>query len=88
MIERLGEFLNTEIVNETVINLKNAIEWLERTYFSLWLHKNPEYYNLEIKNSDKFIEEIFLYKLNLIHTALIDLDVKGCITYKRSEGTF
>ncbi|CAF1379783.1 unnamed protein product [Adineta ricciae] len=87
MISKLIDHLNAEIVLGTIENLHEGAEWLCHTYLYVRMIKQPELYG--ILNTSSLIDKNLLQqRLDLIHSAAIELDKSHLIHYNRQNGHF
>ena len=87
-LEKILDQLNAAIVSDSVLNFKDALNWLDKSYFVIRLRKNPEYYGLIIKDEKNKNIEIFHFLLNLVYTCINDLEKYGMITFNKKNGVF
>lgn len=84
-IKSLADHLNAEIVNGTVNNIKEAVQWLTYTFLYIRMCKNPLVYgiSLEQRMDDARLE---FKRLELIKTAAEKLDQCRMIRYDKRSG--
>ncbi|KAI0979875.1 hypothetical protein GJ496_001918 [Pomphorhynchus laevis] len=84
-ISKIVDNLNAEIVLGTIHNAKDAVNWLTYTYMYIRMIRNPTLYGitLEQADSDLTLEE---RRVDLIHTAALQLDKCGLAKYDRKSG--
>ncbi|CAJ2650466.1 unnamed protein product [Trifolium pratense] len=98
-ISKLADQLNAEIVLGTVQNAKEACHWLEYTYLSVRMERNPSLYGLaqDALTRDETLEEERSHskkkileerRADLIHTAATILDRNNLVKYDRKSGYF
>eukprot|EP00127_Corallochytrium_limacisporum_P005628 Clim_evm7s210 gene=Clim_evmTU7s210 len=88
LISRLPELLLAEIVSGTVDTTKSGVEWLDYTYLSVRLHRNPRLYGIDADvTSAKLHEMVRRRKEELIHAAATLLEHADLIEYAVSDGT-
>jgi pre-mRNA-splicing helicase BRR2 len=87
MISKLVDNLNAEIVLGTVQNIREAAEWLSYTYLYVRMIKEPQLYGV---SNESLLVDKYLYqrRLDLIHSAAIQLDKCHLIRYDRKTGNF
>ncbi|CAF4020508.1 unnamed protein product [Rotaria sp. Silwood2] len=87
MISKLIDNLNAEIVLGTVQNIHEAAEWLCYTYLYIRMKKQPQLYG--VSNESLLTDNTLLQRrLDLIHSAAIQLDKSHLIHYDRKTGNF
>ncbi|CAF4053652.1 unnamed protein product, partial [Rotaria sp. Silwood2] len=87
MISKLVDNLNAEIVLGTVQNIREAAEWLSYTYLYVRMIKEPQLYG--VSNESLLVDKYLLQRrLDLIHSAAIQLDKCHLIRYDRKTGNF
>ena len=87
MISKLVDNLNAEIVLGTVQNTREAAEWLSYTYLYVRMIKEPQLYG--VSNESLLVDKYLLQRrLDLIHSAAIQLDKSHLIRYDRKTGNF
>ncbi|CAF0999985.1 unnamed protein product [Rotaria sordida] len=87
MISKLIDNLNAEIVLGTIENIHEAAEWLCSTYLYIRMKKQPQLYG--VSNETLLIDNTLLQRrLDLIHSAAIQLDKSHLIHYDRRTGKF
>jgi len=87
MISKLIDNLNAEIVLGTIENIHEAAEWLRYTYLYIRMRKNPLLYG--VSNESLLIDNTLIQRrLDLIHSAAIQLDKSHLIHYDRKTGYF
>ncbi|CAF4909304.1 unnamed protein product, partial [Rotaria sp. Silwood1] len=87
MISKLVDNLNAEIVLGTVQNIREAAEWLSYTYLYVRMIKEPQLYG--VSNESLLVDKYLLQRrLDLIHSAAIQLDKSHLIRYDRKTGNF
>ncbi|CAF1042145.1 unnamed protein product [Adineta steineri] len=87
LISKLIDNLNAEIVLGTIQNIHEAAEWLRYTYLYIRMRKQPQLYG--ISNETLQIDNTLLQRrLDLIHSAAIQLDKNHLIHYDRKTGNF
>jgi pre-mRNA-splicing helicase BRR2 len=87
MISKLIDNLNAEIVLGNIENLHEAAEWLRYTYLYICMKKNPQLYG--VSNESLLLDNTLLQRrLDLIHSASIQLDKSHLIHYDRKTGHF
>ncbi|UJR08870.1 hypothetical protein I4U23_013125 [Adineta vaga] len=87
MISKLVDNLNAEIVLGTVQNIREAAEWLSYTYLYVRMIKEPQLYG--VSNESLVVDKYLLQRrLDLIHSAAIQLDKAHLIRYDRKTGNF
>ncbi|CAF3659873.1 unnamed protein product [Rotaria sp. Silwood1] len=87
MISKLIDNLNAEIVLGTIQNIHEAAEWLCYTYLYIRMKKHPQLYG--VSNETLLTDNILLQRrLDLIHSAAVQLDKSHLIYYDRQTGNF
>ncbi|CAF4395521.1 unnamed protein product [Adineta steineri] len=87
LLSKLIDNLNAEIVLGTIQNIHEAAEWLRYTYLYIRMRKQPQLYG--ISNESLQIDNTLLQRrLDLIHSAAIQLDKNHLIHYDRKTGNF
>ena len=87
LISKLVDHLNAEIVLGTVQNTREAAEWLSYTYLYVRMIKEPQLYG--VSNESLLVDKYLLQRrLDLIHSAAIQLDKSHLIRYDRKSGNF
>ncbi|CAF0840833.1 unnamed protein product [Adineta steineri] len=87
MITKLVDNLNAEIVLGTVQNIREAADWLSYTYLYVRMIKEPQLYG--VSNESLLVDKYLLQRrLDLIHSAAIQLDKSHLIRYDRKTGNF
>ena len=87
MISKLIDNLNAEIVLGTIQNIREAAEWLSYTYLYVRMIKEPQLYG--VSNESLHVDKYLLQRrLDLIHSAAIQLDKAHLIRYDRKTGNF
>ncbi|CAF0874013.1 unnamed protein product, partial [Didymodactylos carnosus] len=87
MISKIVDNLNAEIVLGTVQNTREAAEWLSFTYLYIRMIKEPHLYG--VSNEQLLLDKYLLqYRIDLIHSAAIQLDKCHLIYYDRKTGNF
>ncbi|CAF3930211.1 unnamed protein product [Rotaria magnacalcarata] len=87
MVSKLVDNLNAEIVLGTVQNIREAAEWLSYTYLYVRMIKEPQLYG--VSNESLLVDKyLFQRRLDLIHSAAIQLDKCHLIRYDRKTGNF
>ncbi|CAF1146942.1 unnamed protein product [Didymodactylos carnosus] len=87
MISKIVDHLNAEIVLGTVQNAREAAEWLSFTYLYVRMIKEPQLYG--VSNDQLLVDKFLLQRrIDLIHTAAIQLDKSHLIRYDRKTGNF
>ncbi|EFA74523.1 DEAD/DEAH box helicase [Heterostelium album PN500] len=86
-ISRLADNLNAEIVLGTIQTVRDAVQWLGYTYLFICMLRNPPLYEISY---DEIAEdpELEQRRLDLIHTAALQLDKNSLIKYDRKSGHF
>jgi pre-mRNA-splicing helicase BRR2 len=85
MISKLIDNLNAEIVLGTIQNIHEAAEWLRYTYLYLRMKKQPQLYG--VSNESLLLDNTLLQRrLDLIHSAAIQLEKSHLIHYDRKTG--
>ena len=87
MMSKLPDIMLSEIVLGTIVNAKEAIEWLTYTYFYICMLRSPQLYGI---NQSEVEEDHILEKrrVDLVHTSASLLDKAGLISYDRKSGKF
>ena len=85
MMSKLPDIMLSEIVLGTIVNAKEAIEWLTYTYFYICMLRSPQLYGI---NPSEVEEDHILEKrrVDLVHTSASLLDKAGLISYDRKSG--
>ena len=68
LLKSLPDSLNAEVVQGTVTNMRDAVNWLGYTYLYIRMLRNPRHYSIP---SDEFEDdkELLKRRVNLAHTA-------------------
>eukprot|EP00760_Papus_ankaliazontas_P014016 PhM_4_TR15938/c0_g1_i1/m.286/K12854/SNRNP200, BRR2; pre-mRNA-splicing helicase BRR2 len=82
-MSRLVDFLNAEIVNESVTSVEEAATWLEYTYWFVRSRQNPLLYKASSVEDDPTLKK---HRENIIRSALRTLENNGLITYNHIGG--
>ena len=86
-ITHLTDNLNAEIVLGSVQNIREAAEWLSYTYLYCSYDKKPQLYG--VSNESLLVDKYLLQRrLDLIHSAAIQLDKCHLMRYDRKTGNF
>eukprot|EP01091_Cochliopodium_minus_P014780 TRINITY_DN5078_c0_g1_i1.p1 TRINITY_DN5078_c0_g1~~TRINITY_DN5078_c0_g1_i1.p1 ORF type:complete len:1236 (+),score=428.31 TRINITY_DN5078_c0_g1_i1:30-3737(+) len=87
MLSKLPDILLSEIVLGTIVNAKEAMEWLTYTYLYICMLRSPTIYGI---SSTELEEDSLLERrrADLIHTSATHLDKAGLISYERKSGKF
>ena len=87
MVSKLVDNLNAEIVLGTIQNIREGAEWLSYTYLYVRMIKAPQLYG--VSNESLVVDKYFLQRrLDLIHSAAIQLDKAHLIEYDQKTGNF
>ena len=86
-ISTLPDQLNAEIVAGSVMNIKDAVEWLGYTYLYVRMLRRPLLYGVSAEqvSVDPYLEQ---RRVDLIHTAASLLDKHQLIRYDRKTALF
>jgi len=85
MLKSLPDQLNAEVVQGSVNNIKDAVNWLGYTYLYVRMLKNAKHYGIP---SDELEDdkELLRRRVNLAHSAFSILERNGLISYDRKSG--
>ena len=83
LAKKIPELINAEIQAGSIISRSSALEWLGYTFFSLRLSRKPGKYGVHYHADTP---EALQFRINLIHSALHDLDKNGLIQYDIRSG--
>ncbi|KAK1444244.1 BRR2 [Babesia gibsoni] len=97
LVSTLPELLNAEVVLGNVTTRNDAVTWLQDSYFSVRMRKEPRLYGVVADDEDEsddenpkqmvLDEELFQARLeSLAHTALLELDKYSLVRYERRSG--
>lgn len=86
-ISQLADQLNAEIVLGTIMNIRDAVNWLGYTYLYIRMLRSPTVYGIP---PDEYEADRLLIKrrTDLIHSAALLLDKHNLIKYDRKTGLF
>jgi replicative superfamily II helicase len=82
----LKEAINAEIVLGNVTSQKEAFDWINHTFFSIRIRRNPYNYDcrvVDVVNKDLIVE---IHISDLIESTLKDLDKLRLIRFDRKSG--
>ena len=85
LLSSLPEALNAEIVLGSVQNLKEATQWLTKTYLFQRLRRSPRTYGLSEK-IDSRESQITTFVVDAVHSAACELEHLGLIRYHKEQG--
>ena len=72
MIQHLPDNINAEIVNGTISNIKDAVNWLLYTYLYIRMRRNPELYS--VSQTDMNLDPTLIQmRINLAHSSALKL---------------
>lgn len=86
-LTQLADQLNAEIVLGTVMNTKDAVNWLGYTYLYVRMMRAPHIYGI---SDDELSQDPLLIKrrADLVHSAATLLDKHNLIKYEKKTGVF
>mmetsp|Transcript_34715 Transcript_34715/g.87733 ORF Transcript_34715/g.87733 Transcript_34715/m.87733 type:complete len:2149 (+) Transcript_34715:158-6604(+) len=85
MVKCLPDLLNAEIVLGSVLNMRDAVNWLGYSYLYIRMLRNPTLYSVTADDEDKVLEQ---HRTDLIHTTASALAKANLIKYDRKTGNF
>jgi pre-mRNA-splicing helicase BRR2 len=85
LLESVSDQLNAEVVLGTVGSVGDAVNWLAHTYLYVRMLRNPTFYGL---THDELRQDPLLVRrrADLAHTALLELEKSGLVSYDRRTG--
>jgi len=85
LVSKLADCMNAEVVMGTIQSIADAAKWIRYTYLYVRMARNPQQYGITLEEyeSDK---SLLAYRLNLAHTAAMQLDKSQLVRYDRRTG--
>ena len=86
-IRKLEDNMNAEIVMGTIQNISDAVNWLGYTYLFVRMCHSPSLYGID---ADTIQRDPYLLqrRVDLVHSAAVQLAKNGLIRYERKTGSF
>ena len=85
---RVLDQFNAAVVSGSVLSFKDALFWLDKSYFCVRLRKNPGFYGLVIQDERNKNIEIFHFLVNLVFTCVTELERYGMVNFNKKKGIF
>eukprot|EP01083_Nonionella_stella_P208232 755841_1 len=82
LVHKLPDALNAEIVLGSISSIRDAVEWLSYSYLNIRMRKAPHVYQLDNGESDTIKQR----QIDLVHTALLELNKSGLCVYDERTG--
>jgi len=87
MVSKLADNLNAEIVQGSVQNVAEAVEWLGYTYLYVRMLRNPALYGIPVAEVERD-QVLRQRRADLVHSAALLLEKSQLVKYDRRSGIF
>lgn len=86
-LTRLCDWLNAEVVLESVKNIRDAVLAIKKTFLAIRMRKNPQHYGLLVDSlHPKFAEIVNAKLVDWVHAAFLRLEKHRLVQYNHASG--